>query len=306
MNKVIVTCAISGSGTVRGEGRGASPYIPVTVEEMVAEAKRAFDAGASIIHLHARDPKTNRSYVGGQMEENTSQMIAYANAIKEARPKAIINITTGGGSGQTFADKIDPVVKYQPPLASFTSGVYNFARYSKTAGKLVADSAPAMNFQVMLDYAEAFKKAGTKAEFEIYDAGHLKNITMINEIMDFDPNPMIQFVLGQPGQNNSPSVQHIVRLYEYAKELLGEGKFFWGAAAVGLNAWGVIPTVAYMGSSTIRTGLEDNIYMEPGVLAKSNGEMIEKLVMLARIAGREIASPEETVEILGLKAGSIL
>lgn len=301
--KVVLTCAINGGGTQKGEGRGKTPYLPITVEEVAADAKRAYDAGAAIIHLHARNPETNNIYSGGQKEENTKMFLEMSEAIKAVAPKAIINFTTGGGMGQSFEERLDPVLKYKPPIASFTGGMFNYARYSKTEGRFVIDGTAQLSFATMVEYAKAFRECGTKAECEIYDFGHINNMAIIRD--QFEGKIQLQFVMNMPGQVTRPTVQNIVRLYELAKDTFGENGFLWGAAAAGFEQWGVLTTAAYMGADTIRAGLEDNIYIEPGVLSRSNGESIEKAVKLARSVGREIASPEEAIKILGLRSDAI-
>lgn len=298
--KVILTCALAGAITPKGIVPGGNPNTPITVEEIAAEAKRAYDAGATVIHLHARDPKTESTYVSGQTRENSQTFIDMAEAIKAVCPQVIINFTSGGGRGQDFDMRLDPILKYKPPVASFTSGAFTNGRFSKTQGKFLSDSSTPMLFATMKHFAESFRACGTKPECEVYDFGHLNLLAMLREF--FDEKIWIQFVMGMPGQSMRPTVTTLFRAFEQAKEVLGEGTFIWGAAGVGIAEWPILATSACLGATCIRCGLEDNIYIEPGVLANSNGQMVEKAVKIARSVNREIASVEETKEILGLRS----
>lgn len=297
--KIVLSCALSGATTPKGNVPGGNPNVPVTVEEVAAEAKRAYDAGASIVHLHARDPKTGDSYPGGQMQENTQTFIDMIAAIKAICPELIINCTTGGGIGQTLEERLDPIIKCKPPVASFTSGPLTFGLYSKSQGKFIFDVSNALTFEAMKHYADTFRECGTKAECEVYDFGHLNMLATIRD--SFKEKLLIQFVMGMPGQAMRATVTTLFRAYEQANEVLGEGTFLWGTVGVGLAQWPILATSASLGATNMRCGFEDNIYIEPGVLANSNGQLVEKAVKIARSVNREIASVEETKEILGLK-----
>lgn len=297
-SKVIVTVALVGALTQKGEGRGKTPYAPITPDEMAEEAKRAYDAGASVVHIHARDPKTGQTYETGQSEENVE---CFREIVEKIRAKCpmIINITTGGGRGQTLEERLAPVPAIKPEMASFTSGVLNYGMYSRTEEKFIHDYSTPLFFKDMLEYARVFRENGTKPELEIYNHGMLNNIKIMDQPGVFEKPLHLQFVMGMPGQVTPATPRNLIRIVDSANEMFDN--FTWSVAVAGIAQWRIITMAAVLGAPNIRTGLEDNLYMEAGVLAKSNGEMVEKAVSLARGVGREIASVEEAREILGLK-----
>lgn len=293
--KVVVTVALSGAVTRKGTERGMSPYVPITPDEIAEETKRCFDAGAGVVHLHARDPKTGITYLGGQGEENVN---CFREMVEKIRAKCpiIINITTGGGAGQSIEEKLMPVKAIRPEMASFTAGMMCYGMFSRSQNKFLMDSKSGLNFSEMLLHADVMREHNVKPELEIYNHAMLNNIKIIEHA--FVKPLHIQFVMGMPGQITPAVPKYLVFLTDTAQDMFD--RFTWGVAVAGIKQWPVIAAAAAMGAQNIRTGLEDNIYIEEGVLAKSNAEMVEKAVSLAKGVGREIASPDEARKILNL------
>lgn len=296
-NKIVITAALSGGVTRKGEGRGMTPYIPISPDELAADAKRCYDAGASVVHVHARDPKTQTTWAHGQGKENVETFREISGKIKAKCPEIIVNFSTGGGMGQDLHERLAPVVEVKPEFASYTSGSMNFAMYSKTDKRFLFDIAGAMTYGEMMWYANSFRESNTKPECEIYCHSQLANIKTLEEYFVKPIN--LQFVMGMPGQVTPATPNNLIRLYETAQEMFGND-ITCSVCVAGLEQWKIITQGAILGMENIRTGMEDNIYMEPGVLAKSNAEMVEKAVMLARGVGREVATVEETRKILGI------
>lgn len=286
-NKINICVALAGTVTRRGEGRGMTPYVPITPDEMAEDAKRCYDAGASIVHIHARDPKTGLSYGPKEFQENTDTFKEIVTKI-QAKCPIIINITTGGHIEQTLEQKLAPVSEIKPEMASFTSGSYTYGMFSKSENRFVADFAVPYTFSDMLLYANEMREKKVKPECEIYNQAMLNNIKIMEHA--FKPPIQLQFVMGVPGQVTSPTPRNLIRLVDTANDMFES--YTWSVCVAGIKQWPIITLGAILGAQTIRVGLEDNIYLEPGVLG-TNAQMVEKAVKLARGVGREIASVEE-------------
>ncbi len=290
-DKVVITVALSGSVTRKGEGRGKSPYIPVTPDEFAEEAKRCYDAGASVVHIHARHPET------GEPSAEVEHYRAIVEKIKATCP-VIINITTGGAPGMGLDERLAPIPILKPEMASFTSGSMSFGLFSKTENKFAYDVGAGLTFKDMMHFAQTMRDNNVKPELEIYSQGMMTNIKILEGTGVFKAPLHLQFVMGIMGQVTPATPKNLVRLVDAAHEMFDS--FTWSTCATSLNQWPIITQAAILGAPNIRTGMEDNIYMTPGVLAKSNGEMTEKAVMLAEGVGRTIATVEEAKQILYL------
>jgi uncharacterized protein (DUF849 family) len=287
--KVAITAALNGGLTRKGEGRGMTPYVPITPDEVALEAERCYNAGASIVHIHARDPKTQMA---------TCDLGIYKETVEKIKDKCpiLINITTGGGIGQTLEERIAPVSALKPDMASYTSGSVSFGMYSKTAGKFIYDIAFPLTFEDMFHFAKVMQENGVKPECEIYQNAMLNNIKIVQDAGYFDDPIHLQFVLGMPGQVTPSSPRNLLDLVDCAKRMFPA--MTWSVCAVSLDQWPMIALGAILGAENIRTGMEDNMYIEPGELAVSNAQMVEKTVSLATGVGREIATVEETRKLL--------
>jgi len=292
MQKLVITCAVTGSLSQRGEGKGQSPFLPVTPDEIAEDSRRACDAGASVLHLHARDPKTGAP---------TADLDIFGEVVEKVRaacPKAIINCTTGGGMGMTDEERIAIVPKAKPDMASFNMGSMTYGLYNPAADKWVLDYPWSNSFKSMSYFGQVMKENGAKPELEIYDVAMLNNANLLFQAGVLEKPLHFQFVMGLPGQVIPSTPKNLIHLVESAR-MVDSGCTF-SACAAGRAQFPIITLAAILGAANIRTGMEDNIYISKGELAKNNGELVEKTVRLATDVGREIASPEEAREVLKL------
>jgi uncharacterized protein (DUF849 family) len=299
MSKVIVTAAITGSIHTPT----MSEYLPITPDEIADDAVRAYDAGAAVVHIHARDPKTGfPSAELGLFEEILTKI--------RTRCNAVICITTGGGMGQTVEQRGAAVKKFSPELASLNAGSINFSLFhvidafkefkhpwEKQYLAMSEDFIFPNTFKTLREFSAFFKEENTRPEFEIYDAGMLNNLAFMIQKGYVEKPVYLQFVLGilggmQPGMNN------LLFLYNSAKELIGD--FHWSVCAAGRHQMNMCTAALLMGGN-VRVGLEDSLSLEKGVAAKSSAEQVAKIIRIARELGLEPAAPDEARKILGLK-----
>ena len=298
-DKVIITAAITGSIHTPT----MSPYLPITPKEIADEAVRAYEAGAAVCHVHARDPKT------GEPSPDLNLFKEIITSIK-SRCNIVVCITTGGGTGMTTEQRVAPVKLYKPELASFNAGSINFAlfplvsRYKEwkfewERERLVKseDVIFSNTFKSMREYCAAFNECGTKAEFEAYDAGMVNNIAFMVQSGWTKKPVYIQFVLGVLGAL-TPSPENLLFLVDYARRQIGD--FIFSVCVAG-RAQFPICTQSLLIDGNCRVGLEDNLYLEKGVMAKSNAEQVTKMVRIAKEFGVEPVTADEARKILGLK-----
>lgn len=298
--KFIVTAALTGAIHTPT----MSPYLPITPDELIEEARRASEAGAAVIHLHARDPET------GQPSVDSNIFSEILSGIK-SKCDAIICTTTGGGFGMTVEQRVSVVKAYSPELASLNAGSLNFALFPilDKIKKFKFDWEPQYlgmsedfifpnTFATLREFSEFFNTQGTRPEFEIYDAGMLSNLAFLISKGYVTKPVYLQFVLGVLGGMQA-TVNNLVFLLNSAKELIGDD-FVWSVCAAGQNQIKMCNMALLMGGNT-RVGLEDNLYLEKGVLAKSNAEQVEKIIRIGKEHGMEPANPDEARKTLALK-----
>lgn len=298
-DKVIITAAITGSIHTPT----MSPYLPITPKEIADEAVRAYEAGAAVCHVHARDPKT------GEPSSDLNLFKEIITSIK-SRCNIVVCITTGGGQGMTVQERVAPVKLYKPELASFNAGSINFAlfplvsrykewkfEWEKERLEKSEDSIFSNTFKSMREYCAAFNDCGTKPEFEAYDAGMVNNVAFMVQSGWTKKPVYIQFVLGVLGAL-TPSPENLLFLVDYARRQIGDFMF---SVCVAGRAQFPICTQSLLIDGNCRVGLEDNLYLEKGVMAKSNAEQVTKMVRIAKEFGVEPVTPDEARKILGLK-----
>lgn len=299
MNKRIVTAAITGSIHTPS----MSQYLPITPDEIVEEAVRAYDAGAAVAHIHARDPET------GAPSANVDLYKEIAEKIK-SRCNIVLCITTGGGLGMTAEQRMVAIPVLKPELASFNFGSFNFAlfhaldnfkefkfEWEREYLAMTEDLILPNTFKTLRQFSETFQKYGVQPELEVYDAGQLNNVAFMISKGHLKRPIYIQFVLGILG-GIQPDPKNLLFMLESAQKLLGE--FNWSVCAAGRHQFAMCNLSLLLGGN-VRVGLEDNLYLEKGVQAKSNAEQVEKIIRMGRELGIEPASPDEAREILGLK-----
>lgn len=304
MDKVIISAALSGNVTLPTQ----TPYLPLTADEIANEAVRAADAGAASVHIHARDPKSGKPTTDVEVFQDIATRI-------KKRSNVIICTTTGGVAGMTAEQRVKVVPALKPELATFNMGSMNFSihpigeRYKDEDFKypwekeFAAGTKDFVFRNTFLDlelFCETMKRSNTKSEHEAYDAGHLYNIEFLLKKHFIQPPLWIQFVTGVLGGIGS-KMEDIMYMKHTADRLFGAQNYQWSVIGAGYPAEFHVATLAIMMGGHARVGLEDNIFISRGVLAKSNAELVEKIVRIARELGRDIATPDEARSILGLK-----
>ena len=298
-DKAVITAAITGSIHTPT----MSPYLPVTPQQIADEAVRAYEAGAAVCHVHARNPET------GMPVADTNLMKEIITSIK-SRCDMVVCITTGGGMGMTVEQRVAPVTLFKPELASFNAGSVNFAlfpaidkykewkfEWEKAYLGMSEDFIFPNTFKTMREYCGFFEQNGTKPEFEIYDSGMVNNIAYLIQAGYVKKPVYIQFVMGVLG-GITPSSKNLLFLVDYARERIGDFEF---SACVAGRAQFPLCTQALIMGGNCRVGLEDNLFLDKGQMAKSNGEQVAKMVRIARELGIEPATPDDARKILGLK-----
>ena len=273
MDKVIITAAITGSRNTRD----IAPYIPITPEEIAESAIECWNAGASIVHIHVRDPKDGLG---------TQDLELFRRVVTPLREKTdlILSLTTSGIPGRNFSieQRLIPL-ELQPELASFDAGSINL-------GGGVFSNPP----EFLDAAAKKMKEKGVKPEIEIFDLGMIVTTLRMRDEKRLDDPLYFQFVLGTPwGAPATP--KSFLHLFEHIPSNASWSVIGIGRGHLPMSMMGMI-----MGGH-IRVGMEDNIYYEKGVLAKTNAQFVQRIGRISREYGREVASPAEARKILGLK-----
>jgi uncharacterized protein (DUF849 family) len=303
MEKLIITCAPSGSLTVPTQ----TPYLPFTPEDIADEAIRASEAGAALVHIHARDPNDGRP---------TSDLDTFKKIITRIKKNsnAVIGLTTGGAPGMTPEERISVVPKFKPELASFNMGPvclnlapiaerfvdsdYKFP-WEKAFLLKSADIIMQNTFNTLDFFLRTMIDANTKSESECYDISQIYNVGYYVRRGQIKAPIWLQFVTGGLGSIGS-NPEDIINMKHTADRLLGASNYHWSIIGAGASIIQNAALAISLGGH-IRVGFEDNLFLGKGVLAKSNAELVDKIVRIAREIGREIASPDEARSILKLK-----
>lgn len=274
MDKLIITAAICGAEVTKEQ----NPAVPYTVEEIVREAKSAVDAGAAIVHLHVR-------HDDGTPTQSHERFQECEEAIYKACPNVILIPSTGGAVGMTPEERLDSTNTTPiPEMATLDCGTCNF-------GDEIFDNT----MPTMRAFGKRMMEKGIKPEYECFEMGHLDTILTMARKGEVPGAPMqFNFVLGVPGCTPA-TVDNLCWLVN--KIPAGST---WTATGIGRYAFQLAAPAIVMGGN-VRVGFEDNLYIERGVLAKSNGELVDKVVRMAKELGRGIATSDEAREILNLK-----
>jgi len=284
--KTILTAALTGVLATRDQ----CPAIPYTAQEIAQEARRSVDAGASIVHIHARQDD-------GKPAFDVKSYRCIDQAVKELCPEAIINYSTGA-VGIDRDTRIAHIKALSPPLAALNMGSMNYAIYSSKKKKFYHDHIFENSFADIEFYLEAMNKAGTLPEMECFDLGHIQNAEPLRDLGLIPNNACYSLVMGVLGgiPANTKNLVHMASsVPNHAHwQVIGIGKVQWPLIAVGITMGG-----------GIRVGLEDNFYLKPGVMARSNGELVAKAARLVEDLGGSVASPEETRQRLGLSHAAL-
>jgi uncharacterized protein (DUF849 family) len=300
MEKLIITAAITG-----GASPDSNPYLPKTPKEQVAATLEAYEAGASVVHLHPRNPETGKG-------ENKAEWFEEAVVPIKEQCDIIVNVSTGGTGKRVdgewlFKEVPEESVKgrlsvvpalaknplAKPELASFNAGSPVIDIYNRKKKDFLLKFVMVHSFPDMVYMAEVMKANNVKPELECYDIGMINNAKVLAEMGHLEQPLYFQCVLGILGQIPATvdNVLHMVRN-------IPEGSP-WSVCAVGLKEFEMATMSIIMGGH-VRVGFEDNIYLSKGVPAKSNAELVAKVVRIAKELGRDIATPAEAREILHL------
>ena len=274
MDKLIITAAICGAEVTKEQ----NPAVPYTVEEIVREAKSTVDAGAAIVHLHVR-------YDDGTPTQSRDRFQECEEAILKECPNVILIPSTGGAVGMTPDERLQSTdTTPLPEMATLDCGTCNF-------GDEIFDNT----MPTMRAFGKRMMERGIKPEYECFEMGHLDTIINMARKGQAPGAPMqFNFVLGVPGCTPA-TVDNLCWLVKN----IPAGST-WTATGIGRYAFQLAAPAIVMGGN-VRVGFEDKLYLERGVLAKSNGELVDKVVRMAKLLGREVANSDEAREILSLK-----
>lgn len=303
-NKTIITCAITGAIHTPT----MSDALPYTADDIASQAIEAAEAGASILHLHARDNQT------GAPSVDIDDFSAFLPRVKQATD-AVINVSTGGSLTLSIQERIKPAATFSAEMCSMNMGSMNFSfhplakRYGDDDWKFdwekdyVANSDGNIfrnTFKDIKEAAETLAPHNIKFEHECYDVGHLYNLKFCVDIGLFKAPIFIQFVMGILGGIGA-DVENLVFMKKTADKLFGDD-YRWSILAAGSAQIPMATTASQMGGN-VRVGLEDSLFIKRGELAKSNAQQVEKIRRVVEELGSEVATPDEAREILDLKGG---
>ncbi len=282
MGKTIITAALTGVLATREQ----CPAIPYTPEEIAEEARRSVEAGAAIVHIHARQPDGRPAY-----DVETYRRIK--EEIEARCDDVIINFSTGA-IGIPIEDRIAHVRELQPDMAALNMGSMNYAIYSEKRKRFYHDHVFANPFKDIIYLLEGMNAAGTKPELECFDTGHIGNTAPLVDMGILKPPLHFSLILGVLG-GIPATTENLIHM----KNNLPPGST-WQVIGISLAQWPLVAAAITLGGH-VRVGLEDNFYLRPGEMARSNGDLVAKAARLVRELGGEVASVEEARQILHLR-----
>ena len=265
--------------------RDLCPAIPYTPAEIGEEARRAAEAGAAIVHIHARTPQGGPDW----------SVETFAEIFHEVRARSdvIVNFSTGA-VGIPREERIAHIRELRPEMAALNMGSMNYALYSKRRKEFLLDHIFANPFTDIRFFLEAMNEAGVRPEMECFDSGHIGNAAPLIDLGILRPPYQFSLIMGVLG-----GIPASTRNLIHQVDSLPEGSH-WQVIGISLNQWALAAAAITLGGN-VRVGLEDNFYLEEGRMAASNGELVEKAALLCRQLGRPIASIEQARELLGLE-----
>ena len=299
--KVIITCAVTGAIHTPS----MSPHLPITAEQIADAAIGAAEAGAAIVHLHARNP------VDGRPDQSPEGFAPFLQVIKQ-RSGCVVNITTGGAPTMTIEERVRPAATYRPEVASLNMGSMNFGLFGMLGRykEFKHEWEPAYLGNKDIIFRNSFAdieyiltkcaESGTRFEFECYDTSHLYNLKYFLDQGLVQAPLFVQTVFGlQGGIGAHP--EDVMHMRRTADRLFG-GQYEWSVLGAGSNQLRIAAMAAAMGGN-VRVGLEDSLWSGPGRLATSNAEQVRLVRQVIEGLGLEVASPDEAREMLALKGG---
>lgn len=301
--KTIITCAITGAIHTPS----MSPHLPVTPDEIAQSAIEAAEAGAAIVHLHARNPEN------GRPDQSPEAFGKFLSKIR-ARSNVVINLTTGGAPSMTVAERVQPAAHFKPELASLNMGSMNFGLFPMLGRfhefkhewePIVLENSRDLVFRNTFKDIEfvlsTLKDAGTRFEYECYDTAHLYNLAHFLDRKLVTPPLFVQTVFGILG-GIGPHPDDVMHMKCTADRLFGD-EYVWSVLGAGRNQMPIAATAAAIGGN-VRVGLEDSIWAGPGKLATSNAEQVRIARTLIEGLGLSVATPDEARALLSLKGAN--
>ncbi|HEU20700.1 MAG TPA: 3-keto-5-aminohexanoate cleavage protein [Deltaproteobacteria bacterium] len=300
-NKRIISCAITGSIHTPT----LSEYLPWKPEDIARQAIDAANAGAASVHIHARNPANGAP---------SAELGVYREIVEKIRAESdvLLCITTGGGVGMSIEQRAATVPEFKPDLSSMNAGSINFGIFplakmlketkfdwEKPYVESTQDFVFSNTFKAMEGICLIMKESGTKPELEIYDIGQLYNVKYLLERGVLEEPIFLQFVTGILGGIGG-TVYDLMNLHQTADRIFGKGNYNWSVLSAGRMEFPICTTALFLGGN-VRVGMEDNLFLAKGVPAKSNAELVEKMVRIMREFDFEPATPREAREILKLK-----
>jgi uncharacterized protein (DUF849 family) len=300
--KVIITCAVTGSIHTPS----MSPHLPVTPDEIAEGAIAAAEAGATVLHLHARDPED------GRPSQDPALFQQFLPRIKQST-EAVVNITTGGGMGMTVEERLRPAFEFKPEVASLNMGSMNFGLFpmlnrfkefqhdwERAHLENSRDFVFKNTFKDIEYILTSCRGNGTRFEFECYDISHLYNLAHFLDRGLVEPPLFVQSVFGILGGIGGHP-EDLMHMRRTANRLFGDA-YQWSILGAGRNQIPLATIGAAMGAN-VRVGLEDSLWLGPGKLAESNAAQVTKMRQVLEGMSLEVASPAEAREMLALKGG---
>ena len=282
---VILSCSISGAIANREQ----CPAIPYTPEEYAEEARRAVEEGASQIHIHARTPDGVPSF-------EAEDFRAITEAIRGEVDDVIVNYSTGA-IGIPVEKRLAYLRELRPDVAALNMSSMNYAKYSRRRKEFVSKAVFENSFDTIIEFLSAMRELAIKPEHECFDAGHVANLDPLLDMGLLEPPLQISLVIGVNG-GIRPNARNVTLM---ADQIPGgaEGANQWQVIGISRDQWRLVGAALALGGN-VRAGLEDNLYLPTGEMARSNGDLIAKARQMAEDVGRRVATVAEAREMLGV------
>jgi 3-keto-5-aminohexanoate cleavage enzyme len=279
-DKVVITCALTGVLATRDQ----CPAIPYTPVEIAEDAKRAYDAGATVAHIHGRNDDGSPSW----------ELDTFKKIKEEVRKRCpiILNFSTGI-LDDDISQQVAIIKETKPEYAALNMGTMNYAKFSPKRGEFVFDMVFPNTFGKIIRFLDAMNEAGVKPELECFDAGHTNSIWPLYQMGKLKQPTQFSFIMGVLG-----GLPTSIEALQLQRQTIPPGST-WEVIGIGKEQWRLIASSLVLGGN-IRVGLEDNFYLPNGNMAKSNGELVEHAAQLVRLTGREVATIDEARAMLGV------
>jgi len=282
-DKAIITCALSGAVANKQQ----CPGIPYTPEEYAEEVRRAREAGASMVHIHAREPS-------GAPTVKPEHYRAITQAILAETPDIVINYSTGW-VGLPMAQRVGHITELKPEIGALNMGSMNYAKYSEKRKGFVFNFVFENDFEDIIYLLQRMNEAGVKPECECFDVGHIESVGPLVDLGVLTPPIQFSLIHGVLG-----GISATARNLAHMSSVVPEG-CTWGVIAVSRDQWSMVGAAAALGGN-VRVGFEDNFYLPDGEMASSNGDLVHAAASIVRLQGREVAEPADARALLSIPA----